>query len=131
MKKLVAVLFLTLSGCVTVSPNSADLDRTRAAVRFSVVESPDMTGYSKHWTRGPQSAWFNMSKGDVLILNTTSGWAFRISGFPKDFGHIVATGWERNRRFFVHLSPGADTGTVVYFDLLKKKVTEVKHWGAW
>lgn len=131
MKRLITVLLLALTGCATVPTDSADLVRTRSAVSFSVVNSPNLTGYLKHWTVGSQSAWFNRSKGDVLVVDAGAKDSIRISGFPEDFGSVTATGWEKGKRFFVHVSRGADTGTMIYCDLKKKEVTEVKHWGAW
>ena len=65
-----------------------------------------------------------------MLDSTTSG-ALRIAGFPEDYGRVVATGWEADRRFYVHVSPGADTGTMINMNLEKKEVAEVRHWGAW
>ena len=132
MKRSIVLSLLALTGCAMVSNQSKDLIRTRNAVSFSIVNSPDMTGYYYGpRTLGTLSAWCSMSKGDVLVADATSAQTLKISGFPKDYGHVVAAGWERDKRFFVHLTPGADMGTVIYCDLKKKEVTEVKHWAAW
>ena len=131
MKAFVTIAMLTLCGCSASPPQSADLARIQAAVSFRAEEPPDTTGFTEHWNLGSQSAWYNMSNGEVLVIGRTKTEALRITGFPKDYGHVVATGWEDDKRFFVHLSPGADTGTMIYCDLTKKTVTEVKRWGAW
>lgn len=116
---------------VAVPQQPTDLNRTQAAVSFGEEQTPDMTGFSKHWSLGSTSAWFNTSKGDVLVIDSTSPVAVKVSGLPQQYGRVIAAGWEGDQRFFVHLSRGADTGTMVYCDLIKKEVTEVKHWGAW
>jgi hypothetical protein len=90
-----------------------------------------MTGFTKHHSLGSQSAWLNATGGDVLVLHSALSGALRIAGIPKDYGRVVATGWEDGKRFYVHVSPGADSGTMIYIDLDKNEVAEVKHWGAW
>jgi len=126
-----------LNGCRTagVPPRpklqEADPSRTRAAVSFQAQNSPDMSGFTKHWSLGSQTAWFNASKGEVLVLGPGKTEALRISGFPEEYGGIVATGWEGGKRFFVHVSKGPDAGTMIYCDLVKTEVTEVKHWAAY
>lgn len=131
MKTFITVTLLALCGCGTQSPQTADLARTQAAVSFGTVETPDMSGFNKHWSLGSQSAWYNMSTGEVLVLGPKETEALRISGFPQNYGHVVATGWEDGKRFFVHVSPGADTGTMIYCDLKNRKVIEVRRWGGW
>jgi hypothetical protein len=56
--------------------------------------------------------------------------SLRIAGFPQEYGFLHGPGWENDKRFYVSLSPGVDFGIVVYIDLGKKEVTEVKHWAA-
>lgn len=91
---------------------AAELVRTQAAVSFRVEEdSPDMTGFVKHCTLGSESAWFNGSRGDVLVIGLPKTAALRIAGFPKEYGGIRATGWEDGKRFFVHASPSPHSGT--------------------
>ena len=131
MKTVITVIVVALTGCAAVPQQPTDLNRTQAAVSFGEVLTPDMTGFSKHWSQGSKSAWFRTSTGDVLVTDSTNPVAVRISGFPPEYGRVIATGWEGGQRFFIHLSNGADTGTMVYCDLMKKEVTEVKHWGAW
>ncbi len=131
MKTLIVAGGLLLCGCAASPPESEDLARMRAAVSFRAEESPDMTGFTKHWSVGSQSAWYNMSAGEVLVVGPAKAGSLRIAGFPKDLGMVVATGWGNGEKFFVHVSPGPDRGTLIYIDLEKKEVTEVKHWGAW
>jgi len=128
MKKL-ALLVVTLAGvagCRTSGPE----ERWREVI-FTEGESPDTTDFLRHWTRGTKSAWYSRDGVAVLVVDSADGSAVRISGFPSGHGHVVATGWENEREFFVHLSPGADTGTMVYIDLEAKKVIRIAPWGAW
>ncbi len=101
---------------------SATAASVRAAISYRMVNSPDLTGFHKHSTLGSQSAWYNGSTREVLVVDSKRAKALRIAGFPKVAGHPVAAGWEKDGkgRFYVHVSPGADTGTMIYFDLKKK-----------
>jgi len=124
-------LLVTSRSNTVADSKAADLARTRAAVSFRSKNSPDMTGFNKHWTLGSRSAWYNMSTGEVLVVGPKKNEAIRISGFPKEYGSVIATGWEDGKRFFVHVATGFDSGTMIYCDLKKREVTKVEHWAAW
>lgn len=111
---------------------AAELLRAKTAVSFRVeIDSPEMAGFVKHWTLGSESAWFNASRGEVLVTGLTKAGALRIAGFPKEFGRICATGWEDGNRFFVHVSRDPHSGTMIYCELKKQQVSQIKHWTGW
>jgi hypothetical protein len=131
VKSLTVLILFAVGGCCTTPPTSDDLMITQATVTFREEKAPpDMTGFLKHWTVGTATAWFCESKGEVLVLGPGEKQVLRISGFPKGYGRICATGWEKDTRFFVHLGHGPDAGTMIYCDLERRKITEVKHWAA-
>jgi len=123
---LAAVALAGVVGCPTNGPGEI-----WRQVVFAEVKSPDTTGFLRHWTRGSESAWYARDGSAVLVMDSSDGSAVRISGFPARHGRVAATGWENEEEFFVHLSPGADSGTMVYIDLETRKVTRVVPWGAW
>ena len=132
MRAFLLACVVAVCGCAPAEPFSSDLARIRAAVTFRVErDAPDMTGFVKHWDLGARSAWYNASAGEVLLIGQPEGGAMRIVGFPKEYGRIVATGWENGERFFVHVSSGADTGTMIHCDLEKKQIVDARTWGAW
>lgn len=131
MKSLIVLILFAVGGCCTTPQKSPDLMLTQASVVFRDEKTePDMSGFVQHWTVGAASAWFCTAKGEVLVLGPGKKQVLRISGFPKGYGAIGATGWEDDKRFFVHLGHGPDAGTMIYCDLERKKVTEVKPWAA-
>ena len=131
MKIAFTIFLLVLSGCTKNQPIPKDLARTQASVTFETVEKPSTKGYAKHWTLDTKTAWYDKTRTMALVKYEKQNNGIIITNFPKDFGHIKATGWEDDKNFFVHVSRGADTGTMIYCDLKKKKVTQVKHWGGY
>jgi hypothetical protein len=125
-----------VTGREATTPNSwagsiEELKRARESVVFSDVHSPATDGFLKHWTLGSRSAWFSMGRNEVLVVDASDDTGLRISGFLPDHGLVGATGWEDNAKFFVHLSRGADSGTMMYLDLNTKTVMNIEHWAAW
>jgi len=98
------------------------------AIRFVPAKSTE--GFLKHWTLGSKSAWYSMERHEVLIADSSDQSIVKLTGLPREHGHIVATGWEGGKRFFIHFSHGADEGTMVYIDLDSREITETKHWAA-
>jgi hypothetical protein len=107
------------------------LDMVQASVLFQKVKSPDMAGFNKHFQQDSQTAWYNRSRGEVLVTNSENDEAISITGFPKQLGCIGAAGWRDGTMFWIHLSPGADFGIMVYCDLATSEVTKIERWAAW
>jgi len=143
MKKTTATvaIFLFLVGCYyptqqTVLQESIwegtleELKQAQESINFTSLVFASTEGFVEHWTLGSRSAWYSMRANEVLVIDKSDQTALKISDFPPQHGVVVATGWEDNIRFFVHLSPGADTGTMIYIDLEKRMVTRISHWAS-
>jgi hypothetical protein len=112
---------------VILSPHDELQDFSRA-IRFETVSRPSLEGFRCHWTIGTSSAWFRSSTREVVVVELAKPDVVRISGFPRDYGGIVATGWKDGKHFFVHLSRHPHAGTMVYLNPVAKIVTRIEHW---
>lgn len=135
-----AALLLGTAGCAVDPPpaveggfpaTAKELEHARRTIVFEEVISPPLENFNRHWSLGSRSAWFDAASGQALVLEETSSEALRVSGFPRQYGTIVATGWEGGKNFFAHLSRGADFGTMFYLDLDARRVQAIYHWAAW
>ena len=133
--RLPAFILLALAGCealradepVRLSPNDELRDFQRA-IKFEAVAGPSLEGFQRHWTIGNASAWFRSSTCEVLVIDLAKPAAIKISGFPRGYGGIVATGWKDGKEFFVHLSRTPHSGTMIYINPLAKTVKRIEHW---
>ncbi|MCP4460156.1 MAG: hypothetical protein GY816_19350 [Cytophagales bacterium] len=94
------------------------------------VDIQSTKGFSRHWSVDGKSAWFKPFTYNVLVLDEKKKTFSKIVGLPEEYGPVIAVGWENDIRFFVHCSPGEDYGTMIYIDVDKGIITEIKHWGA-
>jgi hypothetical protein len=118
-----------LASCGRTAPRPAG--RKAVAIPISFVPATSTEGFLKHWTLGSKSAWYSMERHEVLILDAARQTIVRLKDLPRDYGRIVATGWEHDKDFFIHFSLGADEGTMAYLDLNRQMIVALEHWAAW
>lgn len=130
MSKALALSLLVpfAAGC-----RNAEVAEVQRGLIFEEVVAPDTSRFTEHGSHGAESAWYNEQRDQVLVLDKGSGRGLKISGFPARLGRICATGWDAQSggRFFLHLSRGADFGTMLFLALDTRRVLEIGHWHAW
>lgn len=126
MKMLLGIL-LCFACSVLQADEVGDLQKTLV---FGEADNDDTAGYSKHWNHDCQSAWFSAKLRSVLVTDSKTRVAMKISDFPAAFGTITSTGWKKkDDRFFVCLARTPTAGVMIYLDLDKKKVLSIEPWG--
>jgi hypothetical protein len=127
---LAAALALALSGCTPKPEEHSDSIKSADVKNVSITEAQTLDGFQRHWTVGTMSAWMNAKRHEVIVVNEAEHTLLKVSDLPREYGSIVATGWEKDRDFFVHFSKATDSGTMVYIDLKTATIVRVKEWGA-
>ena len=130
-ESIVSALLCLLPVVATCDGSAARQPKqVKKAVAIQIVPAKSTEGFLKHWTLGPKSAWYSAEPHEVLIADSSDQSIVKLTGLPREYGRIVATGWEDGKRFFIHFSHGADEGTMVYIDLATKAITGTRHWAS-
>jgi hypothetical protein len=119
-------LVISLAGCGS-EPEMVK----KKATTITVVPGGSTEGFWKSGTLGARSAWCNMKRHEVLIVDESDGSIITLTGLPRQFGMIDGAGWEKdagNSLFFISFTPGADCGAYVYIDLKTKEVVKINEW---